>query len=246
MKTTSPRRRGPNLKVGESWKDVKGYIHTKVPDHPHASNRGYVMEHRLVMERHLGRYLTPIEIVHHKNKNTSDNRLCNLHLCADQYEHQKIHRPDTFCTLCDERHFGRGFCLKHYNEWRSKTGYHLTGKCEGCGKPIHGHYQYQNRDGKRLCRKCRWPVFKCRICGEEGYALGLCHFHHHQKNWKRWAVPCSKCGKLVGKSGRNHWPPVCWKCKFPKRKCRICGGKHMGLGLCDNHLHQFHRGTLKE
>ncbi len=39
-----------------------------------------VLEHRVVMEQHLGRKLTGAEVVHHINDNNSDNRLSNLEL----------------------------------------------------------------------------------------------------------------------------------------------------------------------
>jgi len=59
-------------------KDKQGYIKIFLPEHPHADNRGYIKEHRLVMEKKLGRYLTKDEIVHHLNEVKWDNRVENL------------------------------------------------------------------------------------------------------------------------------------------------------------------------
>ena len=80
-----------------NWKGgrVVGSKHIIVykPNHPFASTRdGYILEHRLIIEKHLGRYLLPTEHVHHINKNPIDNRLKNLYLFATNSDHTTYHQ----------------------------------------------------------------------------------------------------------------------------------------------------------
>lgn len=70
----------------------KKYKYIYIPEHPNAigSRKIYIAEHRLVMEKRIGRYLNENEVVHHKNENTIDNRIDNLVLMTNS-EHSKYH-----------------------------------------------------------------------------------------------------------------------------------------------------------
>lgn len=64
-----------------------GYVKVRV-----APNR-WELEHRVVMERTLGRALRPGEVVHHKNHVRDDNRPENLEVCASPGIHLRDHHP---------------------------------------------------------------------------------------------------------------------------------------------------------
>ena len=71
--------KAPRGKASHNWKGGReitkaGYIRLWI------SRNERVLEHRLVMEQHLGRKLSNHEVVHHINGNNADNRLENLEL----------------------------------------------------------------------------------------------------------------------------------------------------------------------
>lgn len=66
---------------GGRYKDrASGYVWVYNPEHPFCTKKGYTLEHRMAMEKFIGRHLRPNEIIHHKNKIKDDNRIDNLEI----------------------------------------------------------------------------------------------------------------------------------------------------------------------
>lgn len=76
-----------------------GYVLVLMPQHPSANKAGYVREHRLVMEKILGRFLLSSEQVHHVNGNRSDNRAENLELWKKS-QPSGVKSADYHCAGC--------------------------------------------------------------------------------------------------------------------------------------------------
>lgn len=97
------------------------------PDHPHANRHGYCWEHRLVMERMIGRLLLRTEVVHHRDGDPSNNDPKNLQLFQSNAEHL---RHELTGVPCPQR--GRKWTAKRRAEFarqrRGKDGRLLPGK----------------------------------------------------------------------------------------------------------------------
>lgn len=125
----------PNWKGGRRYTKNE-YIEIFNDTHPFRNiKRNTIYEHRLVMEKHLGRLLKPTEHVHHINGIKTDNRIENLMLLSAS-EHSKLH------GLEKERHKRTYHCSPV--AWL-KTAYT---KCKKCGTVNIRHRGYG------LCGKC--------------------------------------------------------------------------------------------
>lgn len=78
-----------NAGTSKGWVDKRGYRWLYVSENGRRVAR---REHRVLMERHLGRKLEPWELVHHKDGNPQNNAIENLEIVewgAHTSEHHK-------------------------------------------------------------------------------------------------------------------------------------------------------------
>jgi hypothetical protein len=91
----NPQWKGGKITTGE------GYIAIKLkPEDPlisMATKARYVLEHRLIMARHLGRPLLREESIHHKNGIKTDNRTENLEIVM-----RNPHNGSVKCPYCQK------------------------------------------------------------------------------------------------------------------------------------------------
>ena len=121
-----------------SYKYKKVSIYTGSPGT--AKNKITRDEHRIVMEKYLGRALEKDEVIHHCNDKPKDNRIENLELML-QTEHNRLHKEGV---------------PQPGREWGKGKGSKRKGRTKGL---IHGYNKYVNYK----CR-CDICVSKYKAC----------------------------------------------------------------------------------
>ncbi len=131
-----------------------GYKMIYTPNHPRASNRGYIFEQILIVEKVLGKYL-PIEaVVHHHDNNGLNNSNNNLVVCENRIYHKLLHRRQKILNLKGDPNLQK-ICsncglLKSKTEFYSSNTYDkLDNVCKECSKKHRKEYYEENIE------KCR-------------------------------------------------------------------------------------------
>lgn len=88
-----------NWKGGKKFKrgSKGGHVLIYAPNHPNA-RKNFIAEHRLVMEKHIGRLLLEHEVVHHIDCDPSNNALSNLYLESGHTDHNITHASLNKCV----------------------------------------------------------------------------------------------------------------------------------------------------
>lgn len=131
LKCAGQSHRGPGSpRWVEGQRRINGYIRVYVPNHPNCDKRGFVLEHRIVMERTIGRYLESGEVVHHINGVRDDNRPENLARMLFG-EHSAMHWPDALLVIAIKKRWGNGYdCCRSCKT--SERKHQARGLCKRC------------------------------------------------------------------------------------------------------------------
>ena len=119
------------------------YKEVYLPSHHRAKQNGCVYEHIIVAEKMLGCELFDNEVVHHKNRDKTNNSPDNLMVFTSNNAHIIFHKGGKLITLDD----GTYDCISNINYY-----------CKICGKEL-------KRKGSQMCfsckckqqRKVQWP-----------------------------------------------------------------------------------------
>lgn len=131
--------------VGGKTKHKSGYVQIRMPEHPRTNSSGYVMEHIVVAENALGRFLPPRAEVHHFNEDRTQNQGSNLVICENRAYHCLLHlRLRAYRATGNPEARKCKYCKK----WDMDVRVYKGGECR------HGGCQSKDfRNGERICHE---------------------------------------------------------------------------------------------
>lgn len=126
-----------NWKGGREKKN--GYWYILFPEHPFCDSRGYIAEHRLIMEQKIDRYLESCEVIHHKNSIRDDNRIENLQLFDSHGNHISFENKgrsyllddmsSRICSICTSDKTWLRKSENNRPKWYGSVENPICGKC---------------------------------------------------------------------------------------------------------------------
>lgn len=116
IKITNKYKKNKYLSLNHEIKNSLGYILVKLPTHPHSTKAGYVQRSRLVMEKHIGRFLRKDEIILHKNRIKDDDNINNLKIVS-KLQIGKLNYKGKF----DSKKYNQEYYLKNCEKEKLRT-----------------------------------------------------------------------------------------------------------------------------
>lgn len=160
--------KGRRFRLGHWMKTKEGALRnseTHLKDAPTDHGDGYLtvnvgfglgqkLQHRVAVEKAIGRSLLDSEIVHHKDRKRSNNDPSNLVICKDDAEHQLIHLQERALAECGHADWRKcSFC----KQWDDPKNLYIPAKGtvehRACGREYRKLHARKTRANKKANKK---------------------------------------------------------------------------------------------
>jgi hypothetical protein len=98
-----------------------GYPAFYCPEHPRADMLGYVIEHIVIAEKALGKYLPSQAVIHHADENIENNSNSNLVICENRAYLLYLHQRLRAFNACGHTDWRKCWICKNYDEPKNLT-----------------------------------------------------------------------------------------------------------------------------